>query len=147
VAPATSVAAVVPGMRATVGVAVPLAEAVEKTTWGTVTAVEMTVVVEEDGMTEPLREPVLSVQGTVTVVWRVMVVTGVVARPRADAVAEAEADGTTTDEAPVTMAGLPETWGAQIPWKYFWAASMSDADAPYAERHPKTLETKVASGQ
>jgi hypothetical protein len=115
-------------MRATVGVAVPEADAVEKTTWGTVTAVEMTVVVEDDGMTEPLREPVLWVQGTVMVVWRVMVVTGVDARPRADAVAEA--DGTTTDEAPVTMAGLLETWGAQIPWKYFWAASMSEAEAP-----------------
>jgi hypothetical protein len=107
VAPATSEAAVVPGMRATVGEAVPLAEAVEKTTWGTVTAVEITVVVEEDGMVDPMREPVLSVQGTTRVVERVMVVTGVDARPRAEAVADA--DGTTTDEAAVTMAGLPET--------------------------------------
>jgi hypothetical protein len=107
VAPATSVAAVVPGMRATVGEAVPLAEAVEKTTWGTVTAVEITVVVEEDGMADPMREPVLSVQGTTRVVERVMVVTGLDARPRAEAVVEA--DGTTTDEAAVTMAGLPET--------------------------------------
>jgi hypothetical protein len=36
-------------------------------TWGTVTMVETTTVVEEPGMTEPEETPVVSVQGTVTV--------------------------------------------------------------------------------
>lgn len=71
----------VPGIRATLGVADPTAGAVEKTTCGTVIAVAMTVVVDEDGMTDPESEPVDSVHGTIKVVLRVTVVTGVEATP------------------------------------------------------------------
>jgi len=81
VTPAAWDAAVVPGTRATLALADPDAGAVEKTTCGTVMAVEMVVVVEEDGMVEPERDPVDSTHGTTRVVLRVTVVTGVVATP------------------------------------------------------------------
>lgn len=93
--PAACEAGVVPGTRATLGLPVPTAGAVEKTTCGTVMAVEIVVVVDEDGMVDPEREPVDSVHGTTTVVRRVTVVTGVEATPSADVVAAAlDAAGT-----------------------------------------------------
>lgn len=73
------------------------------------TAVERTVVVEDEGMMEPAEMPVVSVQGTVSVVkiWTVVTGTDVATAPL-----EAE-----TVEAHVTIAGLEDTWAAQIPWK------------------------------
>lgn len=93
--PAAWEAATVPGIRATLAVADPTAGAVEKATCGTVIAVTIVVVVDEDGMTDPEREPVDSVHGTTKVVLRVTVVTGVEATPWTDEVATAlEAAGT-----------------------------------------------------
>jgi hypothetical protein len=48
-----------------------------KTTCGTITEVEMTVVVLDEAMTEPAEIPVVSVQGTTTVVKTSTVVTGI----------------------------------------------------------------------
>lgn len=79
--PAASEAAMVPGIRATLAMADPTAGAVEKTTCGTVIEVEIMVVVDEDGIVDPEREPVDSVHGTTKVVRRVTVVTGVEATP------------------------------------------------------------------
>lgn len=84
--------------------------AVEKTTWGTVMAVERTVVVEDDGITLPMLGPAVSEQGTTRVVRTCTVVTGM----EAGCVTPAEAE---TLEAPVTTAGLLGMYGAQIPWK------------------------------
>lgn len=60
--------AAVPVTRTTAAEVAPAAVALVKTTWGTVTAVETTITVEEDGMALPEREPVDSVHGTVRVV-------------------------------------------------------------------------------
>jgi len=66
-----------PAARPTLGAAEPLTgELVVNLTWGTVTWVERTEVVDELGMREPDELPVEYVQGTVIVVWREMVVTG-----------------------------------------------------------------------
>ena len=66
-----------PATRPTLGAAEPLTgELVVNFTWGTVTWVERTEVVDELGMGEPDELPVEYVQGTVTVVWREIVVTG-----------------------------------------------------------------------
>jgi hypothetical protein len=64
-----------------------------------VTAVEITVVVEDEGITDPEEIPVVSVHGTVRVVKIWMVVLGT-------DVATAPVVATETDEAQVTMAGL-----------------------------------------
>ena len=83
---------------------------VVKTTLGTVTAVDRTDVVDDDGMTDPDEIPVDSVQGTTMVVKISTVVTGKV-------VAMAPDDVDVTVEAQVTIAGLEPTQAAQIPWK------------------------------
>jgi hypothetical protein len=82
------------------------------TTWGTVTAVESTVVLDEDEMTAPDEMPVVSVQGTTMVVRICTVVTGTDGAEVADA-----PEDVVMEEAQVTMAGLEEMWLAQMPWK------------------------------
>jgi len=94
---------------------------VSKTTCGTVTAVLMTFVVEEPGMVAPWDGPAVSVQGTTTVVIRLMVVTGTVGAGVAVMVRVV---------ASVMMAGFSGTNGAQTPWKKFWALSTSSSEAP-----------------
>jgi hypothetical protein len=74
VVPAAAVVAV-PTTRAADAVFDPVI--VWKTTCGTITDVEMTVVVLDEGMTEPAETPVVSVQGTTTVVKTSTVVTGI----------------------------------------------------------------------
>jgi hypothetical protein len=74
VVPATTVVAV-PTTRAADAVLDPVI--VWKTTCGTITDVEMTVVVLDEGMTDPAEIPVASVQGTTTVVKTSTVVTGI----------------------------------------------------------------------
>jgi hypothetical protein len=115
----------------------PPALCVENTTWGTVTAVESTERVEDDGMAVPLAE-----QGTVMVVTTEMVVIGTAI----EVVAVTPDDGV-TDAAHVMIAGLTSMLGAQIPWRYCCAASISASDAPWAERQSKTVHTKVSSVQ
>lgn len=75
-------------------------------------AVESTDVVEEPGMTLPDEIPVDSVQGAVRVVRICTVVTGIEV-----ATTPPEVAVTVTVEAAVTIAGFPETWAAQMPWK------------------------------
>jgi len=75
-----------------------------------VTAVERTVVVDEDGMMLPALGPAVWEQGTVRVVSTWIVVTGMEAGAVIPAVVA-------TLDAPVMMAGLDGTYGAQIPWK------------------------------
>jgi len=65
-------------------------------------AVDRTEVVEEPGMMLPDEMPVDSVQGTTTVVRTWTVVTGI-------EVGMAPPEPAVTLEAPVTIAGLPET--------------------------------------
>jgi len=55
-------------------------------------AVDITLVVDEEGIVCPRRDPVLCVHGTTTVVTRVTVVTGVLAAPDA-ALVGLEPDG------------------------------------------------------
>jgi hypothetical protein len=74
VVPGATVVAV-PTTRAADAVVDPVI--VWKTTCGTITEVEMTVVVLDEGMTEPAETPVVSVQGTTTVVKTSTVVTGI----------------------------------------------------------------------
>jgi hypothetical protein len=94
----------VPVTRTAAAVVAPEATAVVNATWGTVTAVEMTTVLDEDGMMEPERDPVVSVHGTTVVVKMEMVVTGTVA---ADVVATpAEVAVVETLGQRVTIAGL-----------------------------------------
>jgi hypothetical protein len=64
--PAATVAGAVPATSAAEAVLDPVT--VVKMTCGTVTAVLITVVDEEDGMIEPAEIPVVSVQGTTKVV-------------------------------------------------------------------------------
>lgn len=64
--PAATVAGAVPATRAALAVDEP--ETVVKMTCGTVTAVLITVVLEEDGMIDPAEIPVVSVHGTTSVV-------------------------------------------------------------------------------
>jgi hypothetical protein len=66
----------VPWTKLTALVATPVM--VSNTTCGTVTAVLMTTTVDEPGMVTPAEGPSVSTQGTVTVVWSWMVVTGTV---------------------------------------------------------------------
>jgi hypothetical protein len=66
VAEATGAAVAV--TRTTAAEVAPTAVALVNATWGTVTAVETTTTVDEDGMTLPERDPVDSTQGTVRVV-------------------------------------------------------------------------------
>lgn len=87
------------------------AAGVEKTTWGTVKAVEMTVWVLEDGMIKPEETPVLWTHGTVTVWYTLMVVTGTAGMTAGALVAtpellEATTDGTEGDGPAVTIAGF-----------------------------------------
>ena len=128
-----------PAARPTLGAAEPLTgELVVNLTWGTVTWVERTEVVDELGMGDPEELPVEYVQGTVTVVWREIVVTGAAGAAGA-VVGELEdaaigavvgAEETAEDEGAVAngvgikvmvvgtlvmIPGFLSTWGAQIP--------------------------------
>lgn len=114
-AAAAVVAAAVPGTRPTAAVAEAASVMVWKMTCGMVRTVEMTVVVEVLGMTEPEDGPLVSVQGTVRVVRTLTVVTGMLDVAAAE-VAEAGLTAVTV-EAAVTMAGLLLICAAQIPWK------------------------------
>lgn len=69
----------------------------------------------ELGMTEPESEPVDSVHGTTMVVRTLTVVTGMLV-----ATAPAFVDAAASEVivlAQVTIAGLEDTYAAQIPWK------------------------------
>jgi len=70
--------------------------------------------------------PLTSVYGTVIVA----ITTRVVAGPEIG-----EAGTVAVTVAPVTIAGLPPTYGAQIPWKKVWAAKISAASEPWAFKH------------
>lgn len=83
----------------------PAAGRVVRTTWGTVTTVEITLWENDEGITVP---EVL--QGTVTVFTTVTVVTG----PTIEEVAVAVA---VMEEEQVKRAGLVLRWFTQIPWK------------------------------
>jgi hypothetical protein len=74
IVPATTVVAV-STTRAADAVLNPVI--VSKTTFGTTIDVEMTVVMLDEGMTEPAETPVASVHGTTTVVKTSTVVTGI----------------------------------------------------------------------
>jgi hypothetical protein len=108
VTPAAAEAEVVPATKAAEAALTPVT--VVKMTWGTVTAVDRTVVVDDDGITNPDEIPVDSVQGPTTVVQIWTVVTGT-------NVGMAPPDVDVTVEAQVTIAKLELTWAAQIPWK------------------------------
>jgi hypothetical protein len=75
VVPAGAAVVAVPTTRAADVVVDPVI--VWKTTCGTITEVEMTVVVLDEAMTEPAEIPVVWVQGTTTVVKTSTVVTGI----------------------------------------------------------------------
>ena len=127
-----------PAARPTLGAAEPLTgELVVNLTWGTVTWVERTEVVDELGMGDPEELPVEYVQGTVTVVWREIVVTGaagaagaVIGELEDAAIGAVVGAETAEDEGAVangvgikvmvvgTLVMIPgffSTWGAQIP--------------------------------
>ena len=127
-----------PAARPTLGAAEPLAgELVVNLTWGTVTWVERTEVVDELGMGEPEELPVEYVQGTVTVVWMEIVVTGAAGAAGAAGAVVGELEDAATgavvgaEDAGVVAIGVGikvtvvgtlvmipgfwSTWGAQIP--------------------------------
>jgi len=110
-----------------------------KTTCGTVTAVLRTDEVDEPGTTVPDCE-----HGTKMVVriWMVVTCSGTDGADGA-VVVVAPAAGTTGAAggvAQVMMAELTSIYGAQIPWKYFWALAISASD-PWASIQSKTLQT------
>lgn len=95
---------------------------VSKTTCGTVTAVLMIWTVEEPGMVAPEDGPSVWMHGTVMVVISWMVVTGTEVAAGVGVMRRVVAS--------VMMAGFSGTYGAQTPWKKFWALSTSSSEAP-----------------